>query len=130
MHRSVALALLLAFAAPPGFAADDLLRPGDTVTGKLRFFQHRHPNGTWIPVYQIASDRPRQLAAKDEFCGDAAPVTFHLVVMKDKAKKRTLDRLLGKRISIVLDSFFCSETAWHVGDAVSFEWHLAQPPKR
>lgn len=47
--------------------------------------------------------------------------------MNDKAKRRSLDKLLGKRISAVLDSFFCSETAWHVGDAVSIEWHLPKP---
>ena len=111
--------------------ADDLLRPGDTITGKLRFFKHQHFNGTWIPVYQIASDHPKKFAKDDEFCDEKKPpVTFHLVVMDDKAKKRSLDRLLGKRISVVLDSFFCSQTAWHVGDAVSFEWHLAEPPKR
>jgi hypothetical protein len=125
-------ALLLAaslLAASPAFA-DDLLRPGDTITGKLRFFKHQHPNGTWIPVYQIASDHPKKFAKEDEFCGDKPPVTFHLVVMDDKAKKRSLDRLLGQRVGVVLDSVFCSETAWHVGDAVSFEWHLAGAPKR
>lgn len=125
--RRAALFLAAALALTTPLAhADDLLRPGDTITGKLRFFQHQHPNGTWIPVYQIRSDHPLKLAAKDEFCGDETPVTFHLVVMNDKAKKRSLDKLLGKRISVVLDSFFCSETAWHVGDAVSFEWHLPQ----
>jgi len=119
--RAAAVALLLALAAAPA-CADDLLRPGDTITGKLRFFQHQHPNGTWIPVYQIASDHPKKFAAADEFCEDKPPVTFHLFA--DKAKKRSLDRLLGRRISVVLDSFFCSETAWHVGDAVATQWHL------
>jgi hypothetical protein len=125
MWRAGALGfLMLALASQPA-VPDDLLRAGDTISGKLRFFKQRHPNGTtWIPIYQIRSDQPRKLAAKDEFCGDDAPVTFHLVVMNDKAKKRALDKLVGKRISVVLDSFFCSETAWHVGDAVSFEWHL------
>jgi hypothetical protein len=51
-------------------------------------------------------------------------------VANDKAKKRSLDRLLGKRITVVLDSFFCSETAWHVGDAVATQWHFADAPKR
>jgi hypothetical protein len=126
MWRAGALGLMVFALAGPPAVADDLLHPGDTITGKLRFFEHQHPNGTWIPVYQIASDHPRKFAAEDEFCGDDPPVTFHLVVMNDKAKKRVLDKLLGKRISVVLDSFFCPETAWHVGDAVSFEWHLPQ----
>jgi len=103
--RAAILALLLGFGAASSASADDLLRPGDTITGKLRFFQHQLFNGTWFPVYQIASDH-------------------------DAAKKRSLDRLLGKRIGVVLDSFFCSETAWHVGDAVATQWHFAEPPKR
>jgi hypothetical protein len=127
--RAAALAFLLAFGASSGLA-DDLLRPGDTITGKLRFFKHQHPNGTWIPVYQIPSDHPKKFAADDEFCDDKPPVTFHLFVTNDAAKKRSLDRLLGKRIGVALDSFFCSETAWHVGDAVATQWHFAEPPKR
>lgn len=124
MLRAAALAILFGLgAANPAFS-DDLLRPGDTITGKLRFFKHQHPNGTWIDVYQIASDHPKKFAAEDEFCEDRPPVTFHFVTMNDKAKRRSLDKLLGKRISVVLDSFFCSETAWHVGDAVSVQWHL------
>ena len=46
--------------------------------------------------------------------------------MDDKAKKRALDELLGRRISVVLDDFLCSETAWHVGDAIVFKWHLPE----
>ena len=46
--------------------------------------------------------------------------------MNDKAKKRALDELLGRLISVVLDGFFCSETAWHVGDAVVFKWQLSE----
>jgi hypothetical protein len=69
MLRGIALALLLALAASPTFA-HDLLRPGYVITAKLRFFfHHQHPNGTWIPVYQLTSDHPRKRAADDEFCG-------------------------------------------------------------
>ena len=125
MVRGGALALLLACSVHSALA-DDFLRPGDTISGKLQFFRHQHPNGTWIQVYQVTSDHPRKFAAEDEFCGDEPPVTFHLVVMDDKAKKRALDELLGRRISVVLDDFLCSETAWHVGDAVVFKWHLPE----
>ena len=125
MVRGGALALLLACSVHSALA-DDFLRPGDTISGKLRFFRHQHPNGIWIQVYQVTSDHPRKFAAEDEFCGDEPPVTFHLVVMDDKAKKRALDELLGRRISVVLDDFLCSETAWHVGDAVVFKWHLPE----
>jgi hypothetical protein len=113
-------------------AAQDLLRPGDTNSGLVRFFKIQHPSGTtWISVYQMTSDKPRKFAADDEFCDEKIPPkTFHLVVMDDKAKKAQLDRLLGKRISVVLESFACSETAWHVGDAVVFQWHFAKPPNR
>jgi hypothetical protein len=120
------VALAAALLALSGMAqAQDLLKPGDTISGTLRRVETRHPNGTRLTAYQIVVDKPRQLAAKDEFCGDTPPRTFHLVVMDDKAKDAQLRRLLGKKLNVVLDSFFCSETAWHIGDAVSFEWHLA-----
>jgi hypothetical protein len=129
------LAILLAtfaiMAAVEPSRAEDMLKSGDTISGRLRFFKHRHPNGTWINVYQIASDHPRKFAEKDEFCDDKAPPkTFHLVVMDDKAKKARLDRLLGKTVAVVAENFSCSETAWHIGDAVVFRWRLAEPAKR
>jgi hypothetical protein len=46
--------------------------------------------------------------------------------MNDLAKKRRLDRMLGKTVSVLSDAFFCSETAWHVGDAVVGQWHFAK----
>ena len=112
-------------------AAQETLKSGDTISGRLRYFRHQHPNGTWINVYQIASDHPRKFAKADEFCDpDKPPKTFHLVVMDDKAKKARLDRLLGKTVTVVAEDFFCSETAWHVGDAVVFKWNFAEPAKR
>lgn len=129
------LALLLAafaiMAAVEPSRAQETLKPGDTISGRLRFFKHQHPNGTWINVYQIASDHPRKFVKADEFCDpDKPPKTFHLVVMDDKAKARRLDRFIGKTVAVVGESFFCSETAWHVGDAVVFKWHFAEPTKR
>jgi hypothetical protein len=129
------LAILLAafaiMAAAEPSRAQETLKPGDTISGRLRFFRHQHPNGTWINVYQLTSDNPRKFAEKDEFCDDKEPPkTFHLVVMDDKAKARRLDRLIGKTVAVVGESFFCSETAWHVGDAVVFKWHFAEPTKR
>ena len=50
--------------------------------------------------------------------------------MDDKAKKARLDRLLGKTVTVVVEDFFCSETAWHIGDAVVGAWHFAEPAKR
>jgi hypothetical protein len=124
--RALVVVLLLLLAGPA--FAEDTLKPGDTITGKLRFFQSQHPNGTtWIKVYQIASDNPRTFAAKDEFCPDHPPKTFHLVV-SDKAAEARLKRSLRKKISIVADDFFCSQTAWHVGDAVVMMWRFADKP--
>ncbi len=124
-------ALIAGFLVVGAADAQELLKPGDTINGPVRFFKHQHPNGTWISVYQMTSDNPRKFAADNEFCDEKIPPkTFHLVVMDDKAKKAQLDRLLGKRISIVAETFFCSQTAWHVGDAVVTQWHFAEPGKR
>jgi len=113
--------LLLALPAQ----AQDLLKPGDTISGKLRLVKTTHPSGTVINAYQIVSDHPRKFAKADDFCGDAPPHTFHLVAMDDKAKAAKLKKLLGRKITVILDDFFCSQTAWHIGDAVSFAWHFA-----
>lgn len=117
----------LAYALPA--PAQDTLKPGDIITGKLRRVETRHPNCTRLRAFQVVVDRPKMLAEKDEFC-DGPPKTFHLVVMNDKPKEARLKKLLGKKIAVVTESFFCSETAWHIGDAVSFQWHLVEQPAR
>jgi hypothetical protein len=127
----VLFATLVALALAGVAQAEDMLKPGDIISGRLRFFRHQHPNGTWINVYQLNADNPRKFAEADEFCDPKIPPkTFHLIVMEDKAKKAQLDKLLGKTVAVVGEAFFCSETAWHVGDAVLSQWHLADPPKR
>jgi hypothetical protein len=109
--------------------AKDTLKVGDTITGKLRRVETRHPNGTLLRAFQVVVDTPKAFAKEDEFC-DGPPKTFHLVVMNDKPKEAQLKKLLGKRIAVVTEDLACSETAWHVGDAVLFQWHLAGTPAR
>jgi hypothetical protein len=124
--RRIILALLACLVAGPALPQESL-KPGDLISGRLRFFRHHHPSGTWIKVYQITVDHPRNFAEASEFCDpDNPPRTFHLVVMDDVAKKRRLDQMLGKTVSVVVDAFYCSETAWHVGDAVVFGWHFPE----
>jgi len=103
-------------------SADELLRQGEAISGELRLVRTTHPNGTPIEAYQISVDHPRDLANRDQFCGDTPPVTFHLFA--DEGQRKKLDPLLGTRITVVADKFFCSETAWHVGDAVVINWHF------
>jgi hypothetical protein len=129
--RALAIVALVVSAWTGAALAADTLKPGDAISGKLRFLQIQHPNGTWMNVYQLVVDRPKKLAGEDEFCDpDKPPRTFHLVVMDDKAKLARLKHLLGKHVAVVGDEYICSETAWHVGDVVVFSWHFAQPDKR
>lgn len=122
--RRLALVLLVFLLTTPALA-QEALKPDDTISGSLRFFRHQHPNGTRINVYQITVDHPRKFAEADEFCDPKnPPVTFHILVMDDKAKKAQLDWLLGKKITVVGDQFFCPETAWHIDDAVLSQWHF------
>ena len=99
------------------------LQQGGLLTGRLRLVQTRHPNGTPIRAYQIVSV-PRDYS--DEFC-DEPPKTFHLVVTPQNGDLKRLKRSLGKTVTVRADSFFCSETAWHIGDAVVFQWQFATP---
>ncbi len=67
------VAVFLALAAAMPSFAQEALKPGDTISGRLRFFQHQHPNGTWINVYQITADKPLKFAEADEFCDPNKP---------------------------------------------------------
>ena len=126
--RKQALTLFVFLLAAPA-PAQDTLKPGDTLSGKLRVVKTRHPNGTPITAYQIVVDHPKNFAKEDDFCYPKnPPVTFHLVVLDDKAKLVLLKRKLGKSVKVVAEDLMCSETAWHVGDAVVFQWHFTNAP--
>jgi hypothetical protein len=116
-------ALLLAMPA----TAQEPIKEGGVLTGKLRLVATRHPNGTKLEAYQIVSD-PRAMPPGDEFCDyDKGATTFHLFAMTDAAKKQ-LQPLLGRTISVKANALFCSETAWHIGDVAVPDWTIL--PKR
>jgi hypothetical protein len=106
--------------------AQETLKQGDILSGQLRLVKTRHPNGTPISAYQIVIDNPRDFAEKDGFCNDT-PKTFHVVVIGDKAKASRLNRLIGQNVAVIGEEFFCSQTAWHIGDAVVTKWWFAKP---
>jgi hypothetical protein len=43
--RKIILAVLACLIAFPAFAQEPL-KPGDLISGRLRFFRHQHPNGS------------------------------------------------------------------------------------
>ncbi len=111
----LAFSLFLIAAIPPAFAGD-LLRPGDTIVGKLRFLQAPASKRDVDRRLSKTSDHPRKFAAEDEFCGSHV---FHLVVMNDKSMKCRLDKLLG-----------ASAWCWQFllpGDGVARRRHRPQP---
>lgn len=103
--------------------AQEAIKEGGVLTGKLRLVQTRHPNGTKIEAYQIVSV-PRAMPAGDDFCDYAqGATTFHLFTMTAAARKQ-LQPLLGRTVTVRTDALFCSETAWHIGDAAVPQWTL------
>lgn len=106
--------------------SEEVLKHGDVITGKLRVVHVRHPSGTLITAYQIVSE-PRKAPADDEFCDDKVSI-FHVLSMEPPQVK-LLRPLLGKQVSLKANSFFCSETAWHIGDVVVSEWSELQAVK-
>ncbi len=135
MNKSTGLALLIAVALSSGPASaqdskQEYLKHGDVIHGLVRVVNAKHPNGTPIVAYQIVSDAPRAFAQKDGFCKAAPPKTFHLVETDNKAKTIRLKRSVGKKIDIVADEFMCSQTAWHIGDAVATKWRFTGPEPR
>ena len=119
--RGVALAAVLLACTPA--TAQQAIREGDTLTGKLRLVATRHPNGTKLEAWQIVSE-PRMMPKGDDFCDyDTGATTFHLFTMTDALHKQ-LKPLLGKTISVKANALFCSETAWHIGDVAVPQWEL------
>ena len=103
--------------------AQEPIKDGAVLTGKLRLVQTRHPNGTRIEAYQMVS-APRTMPADDDFCDPSkGATTFHLFAMGN-AEKKLLKPLLGKTITVRADALFCSETAWHIGDVAVPQWTL------
>ena len=120
-HIGVAMSGALCLTQPA--VAQEAIREGGVLTGKLRLVQTRHPNGTKIEAYQIVSV-PRAMPAGDDFCDYAkGATTFHLFTMTAAARKQ-LQPLLGKTVAVRTDALFCSETAWHIGDAAVPKWTL------
>jgi len=107
--------------------AQEAIKAGGVLTGKLRLVQTRHPNGTKIEAYQIVS-APRAMPAGDDFCDyDKGATTFHLFTFTAAVRKQ-LQPLLGKTVAVRADALFCSETAWHIGDAAVPQWTLLPKP--
>jgi len=103
--------------------AQQPIKEGDTLTGKLRLVATRHPNGTKIDAWQIVSE-PRMMPANDDFCDyEKGATTFHLFTMTDALRKQ-LKPWLGKTITVKATALFCSETAWHIGDVAVPQWTI------
>jgi len=64
------------------------------------------------------------MPANDDFCDyDKGATTFHLFTMND-TKKKQLEPLIGKTVTVKATALFCSETAWHIGDVAVPEWSV------
>jgi hypothetical protein len=108
-------------------AAQEAIKDGGVLTGKLRLVATRHPNGTRIEAYQIVSV-PRAMRKDDDFCDPAkGATTFHLFTLTDATRKQ-LKPLLGRTVTVRADSLFCSQTAWHIGDVAVSQWTLLPQP--
>jgi hypothetical protein len=105
--------------------AQQAIKAGDILTGRLRLIHTSHPNGSRIDAYQIVS-APRTMPSDDDFCEDGkGATTFHLFTMND-AERRSLKSLLGKTIAVKAGELFCAQTAWHIGDVAVPKWKIAK----
>jgi hypothetical protein len=87
------------------------------ITGTLRLFEGRHPNGTLVDVIQIVTPTPVQAATVDG--AGCIAVSKVQVVPLDTVTDTALRGMVGLEVTVLSDDMFEAHTAWHFGDAVA-----------
>jgi len=109
--------------APPQVRAQQVIRTGDVLTGKLNAMRIRAPKGKHVNTYQLVSE-PHKLPAPNGLCGlETGPETFQIVTNND-AQAAQLKNFLGKEVSFKIDEVACAQDAGQMSEAVVTKWSV------
>lgn len=119
-----ALSALFIVAAQADAEAQQALKPGDVLSGKLNAMRSR-AKGKRVNTFQMVSE-PRKLPGADGLCNlETGPETFQIVTHNDDEAKQ-LKGLIGKTVSIKVSEMSCAQVAGQMSDAIVTKWSVVR----
>jgi hypothetical protein len=124
---SGAAVLAMALVGSTDASAQQAIKNGDILSGKLNAMRIRAAKGKRVAAFQIVSS-PRRLPGPGGLCNlETGPETFQLLTSSD-AEATQLKRLAGKDISVKISDVSCSQEAGQMSDAVVTKWSVVATP--
>lgn len=121
---AVALSTLFLIAGQVEAEAQQVLKPGDVLSGKLNAMRSR-AKGKRVNTFQMTSE-PRKLPGADGLCNlETGPETFQIVTHSDDEAKQ-LKGLIGKTVSIKVSEMSCAQVAGQMSDAIVTKWSVVR----
>jgi len=121
---AAALSTLFLIAAQADAEAQQVLKPGDVLSGKLNAMRSR-AKGKRVNTFQMTSE-PRKLPGADGLCNlETGPETFQIVTHNDNEAKQ-LKGLIGKTVSIKVNEMSCAQVAGQMSDAIVTKWSVVR----
>jgi len=121
---AAALSTLFLIAAQIDAEAQQVLKPGDVLSGKLNAMRSR-AKGKRVNTFQMTSE-PRKLPGADGLCNlETGPETFQIVTHNDNEAKQ-LKGLIGKTVSIKVGEMSCAQVAGQMSDAIVTKWSVVR----
>lgn len=123
----VAAVLAMALVGSTDASAQQAIKNGDILSGKLNAMRIRAAKGKRVSTFQIVS-QPRRLPGPGGLCNlETGPETFQLVTSSD-AEMTELKRLAGKDISVKVSEVACANEAGQMSEAVVTKWSVVANP--
>lgn len=120
-----ALATLFIVSVQADAEAQQTLKPGDVLSGKLNAMRSR-AKGKRVNTFQMTSEQPRKLPGADGLCNlETGPETFQIVTHNDDEAKQ-LKGLIGKTVSIKVSEMSCAQVAGQMSDAIVTKWSVVR----
>jgi hypothetical protein len=124
---SGAAVLAMALVGSTDASAQQAIKNGDILSGKLNAMRIRAAKGKRVSTFQIVS-QPRRLPGPGGLCNlETGPETFQLVTSSD-AEMTELKRLAGKDISVKVSEVACANEAGQMSEAVVTKWSVVANP--
>jgi hypothetical protein len=117
-----AAVLAMVLAGAPDAQAQQAIKNGDVLTGRLNAMRSR-ANGKRVSIFQVVSE-PHRLPPPNGLCNlETGPETFQIVT-NNNAEAAQLKGFVRKEISLKVDEVVCAQEAGQMSEAVVTKWSV------